>query len=120
MKSGKAVPPKKESLAPKRNMTRMVTVQNINVPGHSSRVNAEKYDAMRRALLRVLPTRAPGLTQAEMFKAVKEHLPEEVFPGGAKASWWAKTVQLDLEKKGLVGRSRDAKPLRWYRMKSPK
>ena len=50
MKSGKAAPRKKDSLAPKRKVTRMVTVQNINVPGHSSRVNAEKYEAMRRAL----------------------------------------------------------------------
>jgi hypothetical protein len=32
-----------------------------------------------------------------MFEAVKEHLPEDVFPGGAKANWWAKTVQLDLK-----------------------
>jgi hypothetical protein len=98
----------------------MVTVQNVNVPGHSSRVNAEKYTAMRMALLRVLPSRAPGMTQAEMFEAVKGHLPEHVFPGGAKAGWWAKTVQLDLEQKGIVRRSADMKPLRWYCIKASK
>jgi hypothetical protein len=96
----------------------MVTIQNVNVPGYTSRVNAEKYTATRRALLRVLPTRAPGMTQAEMFAAVKGHLPERLFPGGAKASWWAKTVQLDLEKTGMVRRSPDEKPLRWHRTKT--
>jgi len=96
----------------------MVTVQNVNVPGDTSRVNAAKYTAMRWALLRVLPSRAPGMTQAEMFAAVKGHLAKHVFPGGAKASWWAKTVQLDLEKKGIVRRSADMKPLRWYCIKA--
>jgi len=94
----------------------MVTVENVNVPGRASRVDAAKYAATRRALLRVLPGRPPGMTQAEMFEAVTSHLPEELFPGGAKSSWWAKTVQLDLEKKGLVRRSFESKPLRWYRI----
>ncbi len=95
----------------------VVTVQNVNVPGYTSRVNAAKYFAMREALLKVLPRRAPGVTQAEMFEAVMEHLPKDLFPGGAKANWWAKTVQLDLEAKGIVGRSAQAKPLRWHRIK---
>jgi hypothetical protein len=72
---------------------------------------------MKRALLRVLPSRPPGITQAEMFAAVKAHLPDGAFPGGAKAGWWAKTVQLDLEKKRVVRRSLESKPLRWYRTK---
>jgi uncharacterized protein DUF6958 len=93
----------------------MVTVRNVNVPGYTSRVNAAKYAAMRRALLRILPSRAPGMTQAEMFAAVKGHLPEHLFPGGGKAGWWAKTVQLDLEERGIVRRSAGMKPLRWYR-----
>jgi hypothetical protein len=94
-----------------------VTVQNVNVPGYTSRVNSAKYLAMRGALLRVLPRGAPGVTQREMFEAVTEHLPEDLFPGGAKANWWAKTVQLDLEAKGIVQRSAQMKPMRWYRTK---
>lgn len=92
-----------------------IVVENINVPGHTTRVDAAKYAAMRSALLKVLPGKAPGLTQAEMFKAVLRHLPRELFPGGAKANWWAKTVQLDLEAKGLVTRE-PTKPLRWRRL----
>jgi hypothetical protein len=89
-------------------------VKNVNVPGYSTRVNAPKYAAMRRALLSVLPKTAPGLTQADMFHAVLTHLPSDLFPGGAKSNWWAKTVQLDLEAKRLVAREK-TKPLRWHR-----
>ncbi len=90
-----------------------VTVENVNVPGYTTRVDATMYNAMRRALLTVLPTVAPGLTQAEMCDAVLPHLPEELFPGGAKVGWWAKSVQLDLEAKQIIVRE-PTKPLRWH------
>jgi hypothetical protein len=92
-----------------------IEVENVNVPGSTSRVDAAMYRAARAALLRALPDAPPGLTQAEMIAATKHHLPEDLFPGGAKAGWWVKCVQLDLEAKGLVLRDRGAKPLRWMR-----
>lgn len=92
-----------------------VAVENINVPGRSNRVDAEKYHAMRGVLLRVLPQRAPGLSQAEMGEAVLPHLPQDLWPNGEKSMWWVKTVQLDLEAKGLVIRDRSTRPTRWYR-----
>jgi hypothetical protein len=91
-----------------------VTIENVNHPGHTSTVDAGKYHAMRAALLKVLPADAPGLTQAEMQHAVVPHLPDDLFPGGAKAGWWSKTVQLDLEAKGVIAREA-SKPLRWHR-----
>ena len=97
----------KKAAAPK------ISIANVNVPGKRTNVDAGKYTAMKRALLEVLPQREPGLTQAEMFEAVKPHLPEELFPGGAKAGWWVKTVQLDLESTGEVLREK-SKPLRWH------
>jgi hypothetical protein len=45
------------------------------------------------------------------------HLPEEDFPGGAKAGWWVKCVQLDLEAKSVIERNLSSKPLRWRRLK---
>ena len=95
-------------------MADKIDVENVNHPGYTSRVDADKYHAMRKALLKVLPKRSPGLTEAEFRKAVLEHLPDDLFPGGEKANWWAKTVQLDLEAKGLVSRE-PTKPLRWRR-----
>jgi hypothetical protein len=94
---------------------KMIAVENINVPGRTSNVNAEKYTAMRRILLKVLPAREPGITQAEMGKSVRPHLPQNLWPNGEKSMWWVKTVQLDLEAKGLVVRDASTKPTRWRR-----
>lgn len=93
----------------------MIVVENVNVPGRTSRVNARKYEAMREVLLRVLPADGPGMTQAEMGTAVRPHLPQDLWPGGDKSMWWVKTVQLDLEAKGLVIRDASSTPTRWRR-----
>lgn len=94
-----------------------VQVENINVPGQTTRVNAAKYNAMKSAFLKVLPGSNPGLTQKEIQNKVKLHLPSDLFPKGATSGWWAKTVQLDLEAKGVVTREA-CKPLRWHRSKT--
>ncbi len=91
-----------------------IVVENVNTPGRTTRVNAAKYTAMREAYLHVLPTASPGMTQAEVMDAVKPHLPEALFPGGATSGWWVKTVQLDLEAKRLVARE-PTRPLRWHK-----
>ena len=93
----------------------MIVVENVNAPGRTSRVNAAKYTAMREILLTVLPADEPGCTQAEMGDAVRPHLPHDLWPNGEKSMWWVKTVQLDLEAKGLVIRNSAAKPIRWRR-----
>jgi len=90
-----------------------IDVENINTPGQISRVNAAKYTAMKKAFLMILPTESPGLTQAEIVSAVKPHLPNDLYPDGKTSGWWAKTVQLDLEAKGLMFREK-TKPLRWF------
>jgi len=95
--------------------TARIDVENVNVPGKSRPVDAANYQAMRRALLKVLPPRTPGFTQAEMFRAVLPHLSAHLFPGGAKAGWWMKTVQLDLEAKRIIAREK-TKPMRWHRL----
>jgi hypothetical protein len=93
-----------------------ITVENVNVPRRTSRVNAAKYHAMRQVMLQILPTARPGLTQAEIREAVIPHLPEDLYPSGSTAGWWAKTVQLDLEAKGIVIRE-PTKPLRWHQVR---
>jgi hypothetical protein len=95
-------------------MEEKISVENINVPGYTTRVSKVMYEAMFRAMWKILPANPPGLTQAEIFQAVIAHLPASLFPGGAKAGWWAKTVQLDQEAKGSLVRV-PGKPLRWHR-----
>ena len=91
-----------------------IEVETPNVPGYRQRVDATKYEAMRGVLLVVVPSYPPGLSQAQIREAVLPFLPQDLFPGGAKAEWWAKVVQLDLEAKGMLVRE-DVKPLRWWR-----
>jgi hypothetical protein len=92
-----------------------VEVRNINAPGYVTKVDKVKYDDMKKAMLKALPKRGPGLTQQEIRDAVLPHLSKEVFSGGEKVGWWAKCVQLDLEAGGTIIRNAKAKPLRWTR-----
>lgn len=92
-----------------------IEVFNPNTPGRSERVDRTKYEAMRAAMLAVLPDAAPGLTAAELKAALLPLLPEAQFPAGATAGWCLKCVQLDLEASGIVGRAA-TKPLRFYRL----
>lgn len=96
--------------------TDKVEVENINTPGRTERVNREKYEAMREALLAVLPIESPGITAAVAKEALIPLLPQDLFPGGAKSGWWLKTAQLDLEAKDIVKREL-TKPLRFHRCK---
>jgi hypothetical protein len=91
-----------------------VTVENVMRPGKTYRVDATSYEAMRKALLKALPRKSPGMTYDEMSTAVRKVLPQDVFPGGERAGWWLKCVQLDLEAKAIVVREK-TRPLRWLR-----
>lgn len=92
-----------------------IEIENINTPGRVERVDRAKYDAMRKALLKVLPKTSPGLKVADAKAALLEHLSEELFPGGAKAGWWLKAVQLDLEAKKIIARA-EIKPVHLYKL----
>jgi len=90
-----------------------IEIENVNIPGRIYRVDAEKYQVTREALLKLLPQQSPGLTQKEIQAQIPAYLPASLFPEGQKSGWWAKTVQLDLEAKKLLIRE-STKPLRWY------
>jgi hypothetical protein len=90
-------------------------IENVLQPGKTYSVDTIKFEAMKAAYLKVLPGTPPGLTPAEIKKQVLPHLPQDLFPGGEKAGWWMKAVQLDQEAKGLVTRGPGA-PVRLWRM----
>ena len=91
-----------------------IEIESVTSPGRTERVNRAKYTAMREALLPVLPKDPPGLKVAEAKEALLPHLDQDLFPGGEKAGWWLKAVQLDLEAKGIIARG-SVKPVRLYR-----
>lgn len=92
-----------------------VVVENVIRPGTSRSVDATKYGAMRRAVLDVVPRKGPGVTLADALAAVRSRLPQALFPDGASAGWWFKTVQLDLEAKHQIVRERTS-PIRLRRV----
>ena len=93
-----------------------IEVENVNSPGRVTRVDRAKYEAMKAAFLPVLPVGAPGITVAEAKAALLTGLDADLFPGGETAGWWLKTVQLDLEAKGVIARGPKA-PVRLYRLR---
>lgn len=97
------------------NMTNKIEVENVGQPGKTYRVDADKFAAMRAAVLKVLPDAAPGMDVATLIEAVKSHLPQDLFPGGDTAGWWVKCVQLDLEAKKILARAPKS-PVRLYRL----
>jgi len=112
MAARKQVPPRKKS-GPKSGAAKVV-VQNVNVPGYTHRVDATMYQAMRKAMLKMLPGKSPGMTQAEMWRGLAAYAPKRLFPDSGKIGWWMKTVQLDLEARKVLVRE-PTKPLRWHR-----
>ena len=82
-----------------------IEVLSVTSPGHVMRLDRARFEAMRDALLAVLPDQAPGLTVAEAKKALLPLLPTHLFPGGEKAGWWLKAAQLDQEARGTIERA---------------
>ena len=87
-------------------------VENVSVLGHTSTVGAAKYETMLHALFAVTPRKGTGLTWAETFRAVLPHSPGDQLPGGAKAGWWVKAVQLQQGREGCPGARELSRPLR--------
>lgn len=82
-----------------------VEIENVLQPGKTYRVDAAKFAETRRVVMAVLPDGPPGLTPKELVAQVRPHLDPQLFPGGEKAGWWVKAVQLDLEAKGRIARA---------------
>jgi hypothetical protein len=109
-KTSKRVAPKRAAKAARE----IYEAENVNHPGTTHRVDAAKYKLARAAMLAFLPKRPPGMTQSEMSAAMRKATSRAEFPG-TTSSWWMKTVQLDLEAKGLVVRDK-TKPLTWRKV----
>lgn len=83
-----------------------VLLESIDHPGKKTPGDAAMYEAMKAAVLTVLPTSEPGMTIAQLEDAVLVHLPDDLYPSGARAGRWTKAVQLDLEAKNVIRREK--------------
>ena len=92
-----------------------IAIENVVSAGRTRQVDAAKYEAMKKVLLRITPTKSPSLSAVEMREKILPMLPQDLWPDGEKVGWWKKAVQLDLETKGILCRDEKSKPLRWWR-----
>lgn len=63
--------------------------------------------------LRVIIAGTETLTQSQIRKAAKPHLPKDLFLSGKTAGWGATTIELDLEARGIMNRT-VTKPLKFF------
>ena len=100
-------------------------IENVLQPGKTYNVDPVMFEAMKTALIKVVPSSPPGMTAApcsadkgvtpaEIQNAVLPLLPHDLFPGGEKAGWWMKAVQLDQEAKKVLLRS-EKPPVRLWK-----
>jgi hypothetical protein len=77
-------------------------------------IEKDKYDAMRRAILKVVARNRTGIAFRDLPRLVKPHLPAAIFRG-ASVTWYTVTVKLDLEARGLIERIDGVTPQRLRR-----
>ncbi|WP_420627393.1 DUF6958 family protein [Candidatus Leptofilum sp.] len=88
----------------------IVKAQNVNHPDHRQNLKEEKYTVIREAMLATLPgSTSDGMPFLEMEEKVAVYLadksvPKEMFPKPGSVRWYCKSVQLDLEAKGIIER----------------
>ena len=83
-----------------------------------TRISREMYEAVREAILDAVPADEPGLRFGDLSKEVEERAPRHVFEN-ASVSWYATTVKLDLEARGLISRVPGVSPQRLVRTSRP-
>lgn len=82
------------------------------------RIDRWKFDAVRRAILEVLPSEGEGMVfmSDEFFDAVAKALTPEEREKMGSVGWYTTTVKLELEVRGEVRRVPGASPQRLLRV----
>ena len=78
-------------------------VQTLHPAGKQGvKIDANKYAAMRTAILLVVPATAEGVLLKELGEAVRPHLAASGFDPKASVLWYLMAVKQDLEARGVV------------------
>ena len=77
-----------------------------------TRISRAKYEAVRRAILKVVPAAGDGLPFKELPSRVRNELPKRDLATLGSVSWYTTTVKLDLEARGELKRVPGARPQR--------
>lgn len=94
-----------------------ILTRTINSGAGGTRISKEKYELVRKAILAVVPANKTGILFKDLPKAFARRLPSGLFPKKGSISWYATTVKLDLEARGLIERIPGVSPQRLRRLK---
>jgi hypothetical protein len=76
----------------------------------------EKYEAVRQAILAMLPAGGEGMTWDALAEMISPYLPENVFRYRGTVRWYVRAVQMDLEAEGVIEQVPGSKPPRVRRL----
>jgi hypothetical protein len=80
------------------------------------RIHRWKYEAVREAILSVLPSQEPGLLFKELPARVRGALSTDALSDLGSVGWYTTTVKLDLEARGEISRVAGSRPQRLVRL----
>lgn len=76
----------------------------------------EKYEAVRQAILAMLPAGGEGITWSALADMIAPYLPESLFRHMGTVRWYVRAVQIDLEAGGIIERVPGSQPPRLRRL----
>ena len=95
--------------------TGKVLMHNPNTGKPDRRIDADRYEAVRKAILKIVPRGGDGIIFTDLFKAVPAHLPGGKIPRGGAINWYTTVVKLHMEAQGEIRRVPGSKPQRLLR-----
>ena len=95
----------------------MMLTRNVNYGAGKggTRVSVEKYEIMKKAILKAVPSTVKGIAFTDLPDKVAGTLTPVDHGKFGSIGWYVTTVKLDLEARGLIERIPDVKPQRLRR-----
>jgi len=97
-----------------------IELLNINTGRANGRIPLKRYNAMKRALLKVIPRRSDGVAYAQLKQLAPRHLPAWWHDEGWSVAWHIAVVKLDLEARGELERVPAKRPMHVRRVRRVK
>lgn len=98
-------------------MTEPKTVCHTPTPNKQpTSIPSWKYDAVRAAVLDIVPADEPGVVAKTLPEKVAERLPSDVLTRLGSVAWHTTVVKLNMEVEGELARVKGAKPQRLIRI----
>jgi hypothetical protein len=81
-----------------------ITTRNVTEGSGGTRIDRDRYELMKAALLEVVPQDEAGIAFMDLADALDPLLKARGWPADASVMWYLTTVKLDLEARGLLER----------------